>query len=127
MKRFRSPAEINTARIPPGHARVVRLLLADLIAASEEEKGYYAPEEDGFVALLEQDDPEEVWLDIFGWVLPDAQFEEVTRENGCYVATILSDGYGISLVIPDEPWLDAGVRDILEKELAPEPDGALYE
>jgi hypothetical protein len=127
MKRFESLPAIDAANLPAAHARVVRKLLADLITASEREKGYYAPGEDGFVALLERGDPEEQWLDIFGWALPEAQFEEVTRENGCFVATILNNGYGVSLVIPDEPWLDAAVRTLLARELSPQPGGMVCE
>jgi hypothetical protein len=127
MKRFESLAAVAAADLPAAHARVARKLMADLITASEREKGYYAPAEDGFVAMLEKDDPEEQWLDVFGWALPEAQFEEVTRLEGCFVATLLNDGYGVSLVVPDEPWLDAAVRNLLERELSAEPGGVVCE
>jgi hypothetical protein len=127
MKRFESLTDIGSADLPEAQARVVRKILTDLITASEREKGYYSPREDGFVALLEKDDPEEQWLGVFGWALPEAQFEEVSREGGCFVATILNNDYGISLIIPDEPWLDAAVRNLLERVSAPEPGGIVCE
>ncbi|MEJ2031473.1 MAG: hypothetical protein P8Y63_00175 [Deltaproteobacteria bacterium] len=119
MKRFESLAAVNAAGLPPDISRVVARVLADLVRACEMDKGYYAPAEDGFVVLLEEADGRDQWLDIFGWALPEADFEEVSRQDGCFLATVLNEEFGISLVIPDRPWLPADVREILESELQP--------
>ena len=121
MKRFESMAAVDAAALPREVATVVGSVLADLIRACEMEKGYYAPAEDGFVALLEEADAREQWLDIFGWAVPEADFEEVSRRDGCFVATILNNEFGVSLIVPDRPWLPADVRMILESELQAAP------
>lgn len=117
MKRFESLAAVDAAGLSPALSRVTRKVLADLVRACERDKGYYAPEEDGFVALLEEADDREQWLDIFGWALPEADFEEVSRQDGCFVATVLNDDFGISLIVPDRSWLPADIRTFLEREL----------
>ena len=119
MKRFESLAAVDAAGLDREEGMVVRRVLSDLIRASELDKGYYDPAEDGFVALVEESDGRDQWLDVFGWALPEADFEEVSRQDGCFVATILSNDFGVSLVVPDRPWLPADVRAILESELQP--------
>ncbi len=119
MKTFKSLEDVERARLPDEVACVVRGTLECLVGAYAERGERYDPEEDGHTVLIEPGDTDDaVRAAIGGSTLLDAPFEGVARERGCFVTCVLlNNQFGISIVIPDAPWLDAAVRARLMSDL----------
>ena len=118
MKEFRRIEEVDAARLPPDLARAVRGTLEALIGAYAEGGAAYDPEADGWTVLVEPGDSEEMIGTAIGGHSPlDAPFEGVTFEYGCFVAVWLANNqFGITVVVPDAPWLPPELRARLMRE-----------
>lgn len=111
MKEFRSLEEVERAGLPDGVFSAVHGTLKALIDAYEEYGEEYVPEDDGHVVLVEEQDTDDAVRDAIGYSLRDAPFEGCVYENGIFLTCVLfNNQYGISIVIPDAPWLDPAVR-----------------
>lgn len=111
MKTFKSLEEVERARLPDGAHRAVHGTLKALIDAYEEYGGEYVPEDDGHVVLVEPEDTDDVVREAIGYALRDAPLEGCVHEDGFFLTCVLfNNQYGISIVIPDAPWLDPAVR-----------------
>ena len=81
----------------------------------------YDPNDDGWIALIEEQDVDrvisEIWSD---WTLADVEWEGITYREGFWQAIYLSDNEkGFVSVIPDEPWITAELRESIEFYLDP--------
>ena len=119
MKEFRSIEDVDAAGLPDDVSRVVRGTLTDLMAAYAEGGGAYNPDEDGHTVLIEAGDTDDaIRAAIGGHTLRDAPFEGCWRAGGCILACVMfNNQFGVSVVIPDAPWLDPAVRARLERDM----------
>lgn len=119
MKEFRSLEDVERARLPDDLARVVRGTLEGMIEAYAGSGDRYSPDADGWTVLVEQGDGDDAVRDaIGGSTLLDAPFEGVSVSRGYFLAVWLANNqFGISIVIPDAPWLDPAVRARLMRDL----------
>ena len=119
MKDFRSIEDVERARLPDDVTRVVRGTLEGLIECHADSGFEYDPEADGHTVLVEAGDTDEVIrAAIGGHTLRDAPFEGCSRAGACFLTCVLfNNQFGVSVVIPDEPWLDPAVRERLMADL----------
>lgn len=115
MKEFRSLEDVDGMQLSPETARLVRRTLQTLIDAYAEVGDLYDPNVDGHTVLIEKHDTDDaIRCAIGGQTLRDALFEGVTYEDGHFITCLLfNNQFGISIVIPDAPWLDLAVRERL--------------
>jgi len=118
MQAFKSIEELERARLPDRLSRVVRETLEALIEAYGESAEQLDPEADGWTVLVEEGDGADAVRDAIGGNdLLDAPFEGVSFDGAVFVAVWLANNqFGITLVIPDAPWLDPAVRARLASE-----------
>ncbi len=76
----------------------------------------YDPDDDGWVALIEEKDVDRVITEIWSdWKLTDVEWEGITQRDGFWQAIYLSDNEkGFVLVIPDAPWITDELRENIE-------------
>jgi len=132
MKIFRTEEELRQAYLPPAERRAVRMELWNLERA-------YGPDRDedgdgGAIVLVEMRDNVETGFTDFGLTpenrgLVGAPFEAswYVRPNGqtgppngrgAFSALLLtSNEFGWVFVIPDQPWVDVGLRRVLIENL----------
>ncbi len=122
MKVFKSLEDVDAAALPPPLHEVCRGTLAALIDAYAEHGQTYNWEDDGYVVLVEEGDADAEFEAECGYPLRDALFEGCVVEDGVFLTCVLHNNqFGISIVVPDAPWLDPDVRAKLQAECA---DGA---
>lgn len=120
MQVFQSLKAVSQSGLPPNLLDPVRRAMATLVEISTYPGKTYSPEDDGQIVLIEPPDTEADQQAAFGYPLKDAPLEGVFRDGGCFVAVLLSNNqYGLSIVVPDEPWLDPQLRASLEENLIP--------
>lgn len=116
MLAFRSPQDVEDARLSPELRRVARDALTTLVLSYAESGCPYDPDADGYVVLSDDtgDDPELARL--LGRPFPEVLLEDVAhdRDAGCFVAVLLcNDQFGLTVLVPDTPALLARVREWL--------------
>jgi hypothetical protein len=118
MEEIRSFDDLGRAHLPPDAAGAARESLATLLASFAEAGMRYDPAVDGHIAVLEAADTDDTVRASLGYPLRDAVFEGVSRERGCFAAVVLHNNeFGITIVVPDAPWLDPALRERLSGEL----------
>ena len=100
---------------------VVSQLVHSLITSYIDEGYPYEPEADGWIVLIEEGDQdrplEEIW-EGDNTRLTDLWWEGFTRQDGCFVGIYLANNqWGLAVVIPDEPWVNGRLRDVIEEHL----------
>jgi hypothetical protein len=116
MKRFDSLDQIPVADLPTNQALVVEEVLENLIAAYTRSGQQYDPEEHGYVVLVERGD-ENALKELLGYEPARAPYERTHLLYGCFITAVVYDQFGIGLVVPDEDWLDPGMRLALESSI----------
>ncbi len=119
MKTFKSLVEVDAAGLPPPLHRACRGTLEALIDAYAEVGAAYDPDDDGYVVLIDPEDTDATLEAECGYSLRDALFEGCIHEDGVFLTCVLHNNqFGISIVVPDAPWLAADVRARLVTEVA---------
>ncbi|SMF97239.1 hypothetical protein SAMN02949497_4659 [Methylomagnum ishizawai] len=111
---FKSLRDLEGARLSLEISALIRRLVSDLILACHP----YDPEADGYVALIE-DGGDLADLSALGlpYALDSVPFEAVQVEAGCYVGVFLANNqFGLTVVVPDAPWLPPEYRSALEAQ-----------
>ncbi len=117
MKTFRSLAEVDAARLPPKVHDVVYRVVKDIVDAYTAHGGTYDPDAVGYTILIQRGDTNADVEREVGYNLREALFEGVLFEGGCFVTcTLHSNEYGVSWILPDEPWLEQELRAKLAAE-----------
>ena len=121
MKKFRSMEDVDRANLPEGLHEAVRGTLTTLMDAYAEIGERYNPEVDGHTVLIEQGDTDEtIRAAMGGFTLLDAPLEGVVHDEKrqCFITCVLfNNQFGISIVVPDAPWLDPEIRARLVAEI----------
>ena len=87
-----------------------------------EKEGYsYDPEAHGFITLIEEADKGRVLTEIWDdWTLVDIPWEGISIVDGFFQAVFLANNeFGIVFIIPDAPWVDGKLREVIEDHLDP--------
>ena len=76
----------------------------------------YDADDFGYIVLIEPGDVDRELNDIdMPWTLTDVPWEGASMRHGFYYAVYLgTDDYGMGFVIPDAPWVNGKLRDVLE-------------
>ena len=79
------------------------------------------PEAEGFIVLIQPGDTDrvldELWDD---WKLVDIPWEGITRMGDFFWAIFLANNeYGLVFVIPDAPWVNGKLREVILENLDP--------
>ena len=118
MRVFKSLADVTAAGLCGDVGRVAGDVVRTLVDAYASAGFVYDPEADGFVVLVEAGDSEEAVRATLGCSLLDAVLEGCVLERGCFATVMLRNNqFGISIIVPDAPWLDPDVRARLVREL----------
>ena len=96
---------------------LVKRLITDYIT-----EGYdYRPEDDGYTILIEEDDADRELVELCdGCRLTNIYWEGITQRDGFFIAIYLANNeYGLCFVIPDAPWVNGELRELIEDILDP--------
>lgn len=112
---FKSMADLQ--QVPPDHpcrAFVLKLVTDQVLAVSG-----YDPDEDGYVVLIERHDLSlTVLLPEVPLPLSEMRWEGVIKGQGLYHGVVLTNNqFAIDVIIPDEDWLTANIRNSLAAHL----------
>ena len=120
MLQFKHPHDLK--QLPESHPAypLIKDLVERLIVDFPHHRAY-APEDDGWIALIEESDVDRVITEIWSdWTLAEVEWEGITYRDGFWQAIYLSDNEkGFVIVIPDEPWITAELRGNIEFYLDP--------
>lgn len=114
---IRSETDIGTARFPPPLAVAAAKYFQDILDAHEN----YIPDDDGHLVVVTPSDSDASLGLQLGRKWRESLFEGIVRDNkhGCFIVVILSNNqHAVTVLIPDEPWLDGPIRVRLQRELA---------
>lgn len=113
---IKSLADIGTARFPPHLAAAATKHFQIILDAYQS----YNPDDDGHLVVVTPSDSDASLGLQLGRKWRESLFEGVDRdgEHGCFVVVILSNNqHAVSILIPDEPWLDVPIRTRLRREM----------
>lgn len=120
MLQFKHPHDLK--QLPESHPAypLIKELVTRLIVDFPPGRAY-APDDDGWIALAEEQDVDRVITEIWSdWTLAEVEWEGITYRDGFWQAIYLADNEkGFVIVIPDEPWLTAALRENIEFYLDP--------
>ena len=91
---------------------LVRLLIDDFTEPGQT----YSAEDYGYLVLIQPGDVDRVLTEIdMPWTLVDVPWEGSSMRDGFYYAVYLgTDDYGMGFVIPDAPWVNGRLREVLD-------------
>lgn len=102
---------------------IIEELIQRLIVDIVNEGHRYIPEDHGWINLIEPVDVQsnrvltEIWPD---WTLLDIPWEGITLRDGFFQGIFLADNEkGFVFLIPDAPWINGKLREIIEENLDP--------
>lgn len=113
---IRSTADISTARFPPRLAVAAAKYFQDIIDAYQN----YNPDDDGHLVVVTPSDSDASLGLQLGRKWRENLFEGIERDNkhGCFIVVILSNNqHAVTVLVPDEPWLDGPIRLRLQREM----------
>ena len=120
MLHFKSTADLK--QLPESHPAypIIKDLVERLIVDFPPGRAY-DPEDDGWIALIEEKDVDRVITEIWSdWRLADVEWEGISLKDGHYQAVYLADNEkGFVFLIPDAPWLPDSLRESIEYYLDP--------
>jgi len=94
---------------------LVRVLIDDFTTPDHP----YDADDFGYLILIGPEDVDRELNDIdMPWQLADVPWEGASMRDGFYYAVYLgTDDYGMGFVIPDAPWVNGRLREVLESIL----------
>lgn len=113
---FKHQDEIPKARLPTHLAAYISKLLTSITASLQQ----YDPEEDGYILCITPTDTDCKLCERIGRRWAESTFEGVSYnpEFRCYHAVVLRNNqYAISIIIPDEAWLDCAIKERIQEEM----------
>ena len=123
MLEFKSPEDLSKlSPDDPAYPTVedlVHRLITDYIA-----EGYdYIPEDDGYTILIQEGDVDRELTELWdGCTLLNIYWEGISKQGDFFIAIYLANNeYGLCFVIPDAPWVNGELRELIEDILDPLP------
>ena len=124
MLEFKSPEDLS--KLPPDDPAfpivedLVQRLILDLVA-----EGYlYRPDDDGYTILVQPEDVDRELTELWpGCHLTNIYWEGITKQGDFFIAIYLANNeYGLCFAIPDAPWVNGELRQLIEDILDPIPE-----
>ena len=117
MITFKSPGDL--AQLDPHDPaypvikELIELLIADFPVQP------YNADDYGFVLLAEPGDEDRVLTELdMPWRLAEVPWEGASLRQGFFLAILVTtDDFGLAFVVPDEPWVNGELRQVLEEIL----------
>jgi hypothetical protein len=102
----------------------VKDLVDRLIADYTWEGHPYDPDWYGYTILIEPEDVDRTLDEIWdGCSLPTIPWEGIMKQGDFFIAMYLANNeYGLCFVIPDAPWVNGELRELIEDILDPLPE-----
>ncbi len=116
MITFKSHSDLEKLS-PDDPARpVMEELVEQLIDNFSEPGQTYSPEDFGYLVLVEPGDTDRELTEIdMPWTLAEVPWEGASMRHGFIYAVYLgTDDYGMGFLIPDAPWVNGELREVLE-------------
>jgi hypothetical protein len=124
---FKSTEDL--AKLPPTDPAypTVKDLVERLIEDYTWEGHPYNPDWYGYTILIQEGDVnrtlDEIWD---GCTLLNIYWEGISKQGDFFIAIYLANNeYGLCFVIPDAPWVNGELRELIEDILDPLPDESL--
>jgi len=121
MITFRTALDLQ--KLNPSHSSypIIEDLVNRLIIDFVNDGNLYIPEDHGWINLVEPIDKDRVITEIWDdWTLLDIPWEGITLRDGYFISIFLANNEaGWIFVIPDAPWLDGKLREVIEYHLDP--------
>ena len=121
MLEFKSPEDLS--KLPPNDPAypIVQDLIKRLITDYIAEGWDYRPEDDGYTILVEPEDVDRELTELWpGARLTNIYYEGFSKRDGFFIGIYLANNeYGLCFVIPDEPWVNGELREVIEQNLDP--------
>jgi len=115
VKTFKCHSDLR--KLPPNDPAlpVMKTLVKQLIDDFTEPGQSYSADDYGYLVLIEYGDVDRELNDIdMPWRLADVPWEGASMRDGFYYAVYLgTDDYGMGFVIPDVPWVNGRLREVL--------------
>jgi hypothetical protein len=109
MIAFKQPDDIKKARLPPHLEQFVTKELKGFLTSYAS----YNPVDDGHISIITPNDTDARLSTTLGRSWAENCFEGVSYDAEYHVWSTLilnNNQFGIVVIIPDEPWLEAGIR-----------------
>jgi hypothetical protein len=121
MLQFKSADDLQQLDKTNSAYPIVADLVQRLIVNYEAEGFKYDPDGDGWICLVEPHDVDRVLTEIWDdWCLLDIPWEGINREGDFFQAVFLANNeFGLVFVIPDRPWINGALRQVIEDNLDP--------
>lgn len=119
MLEFKSHSDLS--KLPSTHPAypVMKELVTQLIDAYTQPGITYNADDYGYCVLLEEGDLDGRNLPGLGSNLLDVLWEGAFKKDGFYVAIFLwNDDAGLTVTIPDAPWVNGKLRKLLDEMVA---------
>lgn len=116
MIAFRSIDDVIKARLPPHLNESVLKTMQAILKAHPA----YAPEDDGLLILITPTDTDDSLGERLGDKWQEGGFEGVTFDPVSRVFSTMilrNNQFGISILIPDEPWLPTAIRERITSQM----------
>lgn len=131
MLQFKSADDLQQLDEADPAYPIVAELVQRLIVNYEAEGYAYDPEADGWIILIEESDVDGPLNDIWDGdtKLTDLFWEGFTKQDDHFIRIFLANNqWGLAVVIPDTPWVDGELRQVIKDNLDPpleQTEGAL--
>ena len=117
MQVFKSAQEVIAAPLSPSVKALTHRLFRETVEAYQEDGFDFNAEDDGCFIVIGRDDSDDDVHAHAGYSLRDAVIDGGFYAEGCFViCTMHNNQYGITWIVPDEPWLDPSLRQRLVQE-----------
>lgn len=120
MKTFKSHSDLNQLSQTDNAYPLIEDLVTNLIDAYTWPGHPYVPEDYGYIVLIEEADVDSI-IDLpeVQCNLLDVLWEGAAKRGDFYLAIYLwNDDAGMSIVIPDAPWVNGDLRKLLDEMVA---------
>ena len=113
---IRSPADLDKAKVPTHLAQFITKLITSITTPP----AHFISEDDGHIVLITPRDTDVKLCQKLGRRWSESLFEGMSydQDSHCYVAVILHNNqFSISIVVPDEPWLDIAIKKRIHQQI----------
>jgi hypothetical protein len=123
MYTFKSTEDLSKLSPDDPAYATIKELIEQLITAYSPPGRAYDPEDDGYIILIEPEDVDRTLDELWDVAtLLNIPWEGIFLQGNYYVGiALLNNEYGLTFVIPDAPWVDGELREMIEDILDPIP------
>ena len=121
MLQFKSQADLAQLPLEDPAYEIVKQQIAYLISAYDSPDHPYDPEAYGWIVLIQKGDEDRPLFEIWDSEpnrLATLMWEGAYKQGNFIIAIYLAnDDFGLSFIIPDEPWVNGHLREVLNEIL----------